>query len=207
MNPDQIEALFTRSDGSYAFARWGRPIAPVVFGVEEDTLGILKGAWQAVTLLAGHQMAETDPELGANVMMFFFRDWSELTDVPDLDRLVPGLADLVLRLEAGGANQYRVFRFDDNAAIQACFIFLRMDDELSAVPAETLALSQVVQSVLLWSDKAFKEQSPLAIAEGTTVLRPEIGDLIRAAYDPVMPPAANDSSHALRLFARMPRGE
>ena len=39
--------------------------------------------------------------------------------------------------------------------------------------------------------------------EETTILRPDIAGLLRAAYDPVLPPAAQDKSHALRLFARM----
>ncbi|MFO7772118.1 MAG: hypothetical protein R6V38_12385 [Roseovarius gahaiensis] len=201
----QIEALFTRSDGSYAFARWGRPIAPVVFGVDDQTLGIVKGAVEAVAVMAGHQMAETDPELGVNLMFFFFQDWDELPQVPDMDRLVPDLVPLVDRLKAADANQYRIFRFDEAGAIKASFVFLRMDKELSTVPAETLALSQIVQTILLWSDTAFRTASPLAhIAEKqTTILRPDIADLIRAAYDPVMPPAASDPSHALRLAARI----
>ena len=41
MEPDAVARLFTRADGSYLFARWGRPIAPVVFGVEEETVRIL----------------------------------------------------------------------------------------------------------------------------------------------------------------------
>ena len=75
LTPDEIEALFTRADGEFLFTRWGRPIAPVVFGVEDATLGTVKGALEAVVTLAGHEMAETDPELGANLMIFFFRDW------------------------------------------------------------------------------------------------------------------------------------
>ncbi len=200
---EDIEALFTRESGDYAFARWGRPLAPVVFGVADQTLGTVKGAIEAVCQLASLDVAETDPELGANFMWFFFKDWSELPEVPGLDRLVPDLGPLVDRLQAAEANQYRIFRFDETGAIQACFVFLRMDAHLSAVPAETLALSQVVQSVLLWSDLAFRAQSPLAVAGETTVLRPEIAAVIRAAYDPVMPVAASDTSHALRLFARL----
>ncbi|MEL6701431.1 MAG: hypothetical protein AAFO58_07090, partial [Pseudomonadota bacterium] len=84
-----IEALFTRTDGSYAFARWGRPIVPVVFGVEAETLDVVKAAFEAVVVLAGNQMAETDPELGVNLMVFFVRDWAELGEVPHLDALVP----------------------------------------------------------------------------------------------------------------------
>ena len=203
MTPEEIEALFTRESGQYAFARWGRPLAPVVFGVDDASLSTIKGAVEAVCALAGHEMTETDPELGANFMWFFMRDWNELLEVPDMGRLVPDLESLVQRLEAEGANQYRMFRFDAAGAIQACFVFLKLDSELEAVSADTLALSQVVQSILLWSDLAFREVSPLAMARDTTVLRPEIGALIRAAYDPVMPAAANDPSHALRLAARI----
>ena len=99
MTPDTIEALFTRSDGSFTCARWGRPIAPIVFGVDDATLQVVKGAIEAVVVLADHKMAETDPELGANLMFFFFRDWDELTEVPDLDRLIPDLAPLVAKFE------------------------------------------------------------------------------------------------------------
>mgnify|MGYP004073646829 CR=1 FL=1 len=69
-------------------------------------------------------MAETDPELGANAMVFFFRDWEELRDVPDLDRLIPDLGDLLGRLKAADANQYRIFRFEASGAIKAVFVFL-----------------------------------------------------------------------------------
>lgn len=203
MTPDSIESLFTRDSGAFVFARWGRPIAPIVFGVEEPTLRVVKGAFEAVAALAGHSLAETDPELGSNCMVFFFRDWAELSEVPDLDRLIPDLGPLVARLTAAKANQYRVFRFDDSGAIQAAFVFLRMDPALAAQPAEELALSQVVQVMLLWSERAFAAQSPLAIAGQKVILRPEIASVIRAAYDPVLPAAARDPSHALRLFARL----
>ena len=61
MDAKEIEALFTRSEGQFAFARWGRPIAPVVFGVTDETLAVIKGALEAVMALSGHKMAETDP--------------------------------------------------------------------------------------------------------------------------------------------------
>ncbi|MEP2715822.1 hypothetical protein [Pseudophaeobacter sp.] len=205
LTPEEIQALFTRSDGSYGFARWGRPLAPIVFGVEEKTLQVVKGAIEAVATLAGAQMAETDPELGSNLMFFFFRDWAELLDVPDLGRLIPDLEPLVARLQAADASQYRAFRFDDTGAIQASFVFLRMQGAMTELPAETLALSQAAQVILLWSDQAFAETSPLAILPetGATILRPEIAAIIAAGYDRMMPPSANDASHALRLFARL----
>jgi len=204
MSPEAIEALFTRADGAYLFARWGRPIAPVVFGVTDDTLATIKGACEAVVALAGHQMAETDPELGANLMMFFFREWSELAEVPNLDRLVPDLGPLLDRLQAQGANQYRLFRFDEGGAIMAAFVFVRMDEALDRMPAQAIALNQMVQTILLWSDSAFADQSPLGRTDdGRLVLRPEIADIIRAGYDPVMPAMAEDPAHALRLAARV----
>tara|TARA_R110002124_G_scaffold146038_1_gene311273 strand:- start:101 stop:730 length:630 start_codon:yes stop_codon:yes gene_type:complete len=202
MDPKDAEAYFTRGDGSYLFSRWGRPIVPVVFGVEDATLAIVKGAIEAVVVLANHRMAETDPELGANLMVFFFRDWTELPEVPKLDAMIPELGLLCDRLQAAGANQYRLFRFDADGAIKAAFIFVRMDAALSGVPAETLALAQAAQVILLWSDTAFAKTSPLAKAGGVAVLRPEIAALIRAGYDRTMPAVAQDPSHALRIAAR-----
>lgn len=204
MTPQDIETLFTRPDGSYAFARWGRPISPIVFGVEDNTLSVIKGAIEAVATLAGHALAETDPELGSNMMWFFFREWDELSTVPDLGKLIPNLPELVGRLKAAEANQYRMFMFDQSGAIKMAFVFMRMDESLSELPAETLALGQVVQAFLMWSDQAFAKVSPLAIVPetGVTVLRPEIANVIAAAYDPILPQAAQDPAHALRLFAR-----
>jgi hypothetical protein len=205
LTPEDVTALFMRTDGSYLFARWGRPIVPVIFGVDDATLGVIKGAIEAVVALAGHQIGELDTELGANLMVFFVREWDDLRGVPNLDRLVVGLEGLLSRLEAAGANQYRVFRFDEGGAIRAAFVFVRMDAHLSAVPAEALALSQAVQVILLWSDRAFVDVAPLAWVGGVEVLRPEIGAVIRAAYDPVLPDMATDASHAFRIAARMGR--
>jgi len=204
MTPQDIEAHFTLSDGNFHCARWVRPIVPVVFGVSEETLSVIKGSIELVVGFAGHKMAETDPELGANLMMFFCRDWDELPEVPNLGHLVPELADVVERLKGANANQYRIFRFDAEGAICACFVFLRMDKAMNALPAETVALGQAVQMLALWSDSAFATVSPLALAKGVAVLRPEIGALLQAIYDPILPAVAHDPSHALRLSARMP---
>lgn len=205
MTAQEVAALFTRADGTYLFARWGRPIVPVVFGVDDATLPVIKGAVEAVVTLARHKMAETDPELGANLMMFFFRDWAELPQVPGLDGLVPGLAALCDRLGAEGANQYRQFRFDPDGTIKAVFVFVRMDAGLSAMAAQDLALAQAVQMICLWSDRAFAKVSPLADLGGQVILRPDIAGVIAAGYDPVMPAVARDASHALRLAARLDR--
>ena len=195
-----VEPFFTRSDGAYVFARWGRPIVPVVFGVDAPTLSVFKAAIEAIVVAADHKMDELDTELGANLMMFFCKDWSELLDVSHLDQMIPEIAPLIAKLQAGDANQYRLFRFDAQGSISACFVFLRMDAHLAEASADTLALSQAAQMILLWSDTA---PSLLGEINGMTVLRPEIAGVIRAAYDPVMPSVAHDPSHALRLSARV----
>ena len=201
---DAIEEYFTRSDGQYIFARWGRPIAPVVFGVQDKTLVTLKTAIQSLTIIANHEMAETDPELGSNAMFFFFLSWDELLEVKDLDRIVPDLGNLVGRLKSLNANQYRFFRFDESGGIKAVFAFVCMDENLKTVSAEVLCLNQVVQMFLLWSNEAFKSKSPTLIAKnGRVMLNPVVSDIIKAVYDPTMPIVSNDKSHALRVRARI----
>lgn len=204
MTPEEVESYFTRKDGTFLFARWGRPVAPVVFGLDDNSLAILKGAIEAVMSLTNQQMSETDPELGSNFMFFFFSNWLELIEVPNLDKLVPNMSTLVEQLIEAEANQYRIFRFDNAGAIRACFVFIKIDENIMQVPAQTLMLSQVVQSVLLWSDDAFKSGSPLLVSEDHhTLLKPIVSTLIRVAYDPTLPDASNDKSMALRLSARV----
>ena len=202
--PADIEAMFTDAKGAFRFARWGRPIAPIVFVVDDSTLNIFKGAVEALSALTQHPLAETDFELGVNLMFFMFKSWDELSDLPDLDRLVPELDQLVPKLKSQGASQYRLFRFDDQVAIQACFVFICMDWPLADWPAESLALVQASQAFLLWGDQAFAERSPLArLPNGADILRPDVGDILRAAYAPELPHVAHDASFSLRLFARV----
>ena len=204
MTPEEVESYFTRKDGTFLFARWGRPVAPVVFGLDDNSLAILKGAIEAVMSLTNQQMSETDPELGSNFMFFFFSNWLELIEVPNLDKLVPNMSTLVEQLIEAEANQYRIFRFDNAGAIRACFVFIKIDENIMNVPAQTLMLSQVVQSFLLWSDDAFKSGSPLLVSDDHhTLLKPAVSTLIRVAYDPTLPDASNDKSMALRLSARV----
>ncbi|WP_372841270.1 hypothetical protein [Phaeovulum sp.] len=202
MQAGEVEQFF-QQNGAYRFARWGRPIVPVVFGVDDASLALVKGGIEAVVLLAGHKMAETDPELGANLLLFFLRDWDELTAVPGLSEMLGDVPSLVARLQARGANQYRTFRFDDGGAIKACFAFVRMDAALADLPAETVALGQAVHAILAWGEGAFAERPALVDAQGAAALHPEVAALIRAAYDPLLPNAAADASHALRLAARV----
>ena len=203
MTPEAVQKLFTRKDGTYVFARWGRPIVPVVFGIDDAALGVVKGALEAIVALAGHEMAETDMELGANLMVFVCRDWAELPLVPKLDHLVPDLAGLSARLEAAGAHHYRLFRFDEAGRIKAAFVFLRMAGAMAEVPAQDLALNEAVQVILLWGEAAFDGSPALVRVGQVAVLRPEIASVIRAGYAPTLPAAAHDPVHALRVAARV----
>ena len=190
MDAPRIEGLFTRPDGSFLCARWGRPVAPVVFGLADDSLDVLRAALRAGYAHARHPMEETDPEMGANLMMFFVRDWAELAGVPDLDRLT-GIADLPSRLAGQRADQYRLFRFDEAGGIRACMMFLAMGGTLARAHPGALAERLMMQSALTFA----AEVTPSA----------ELAALIRAAYDPVLPVAATQAAHALRLAARIGR--
>lgn len=204
--PESLAPLFTQADGRYAFARWGRPVAPIVLGVEDETLTVFKGALQLVFGAAGMELAETDPEIGANLMVFFLRDWAELADVAGLEVLIPELSALLPRLGAAKARHYRLFRHDADGAIRAAFLFIRMDDVLAQMPAEALALNEAVHAALIWGEGAITPDQILAKGPaGRFAIREEVAALLQAAYDPVLPAVANDPSHALRLWARLPR--
>ncbi len=201
---DAIEQLFTRNDGTYGFARWGRPIAPVVFGVDDETLGYLKNAIAQTVAVTGGTLAETDPELGANFMWFFCSGWDEITEVPDLEKLVPDLQSLVENLKRKNVNEHRMFIFDSDGAIKMCLLFLRMKGKVSDMPVHVLATGETLQSLLTWAEDAFSNESPIALVKENDIciVKQQFAALVRGAYEPVMPPAAKDASHALRLHPR-----
>jgi len=202
--PGRVEKLFSAADNGYRFSRWGRPIAPVVFGIDDDTLGHFKDAMASVLGIANMTFVETDPELGANLMIFFCQDWDELDMVPNLNQLLPDFEILKNSLKRTKATQYRTFSFDDTGAIKVCIVLLRYDDHMADTPVQTLGVGQMTQCILLWGDDAFDEDSPIAIVpqNGMCIVKPNHAALIRAAYDPALPPSATDASHAMRLAAR-----
>jgi len=63
-----------------------------VFGVDEYArLTVVKSAnMRRHASVAGNSMSKRSGRQQV-LMMFFFKDWSELTEVPDLDRLGPDL--------------------------------------------------------------------------------------------------------------------
>lgn len=190
MTADDIAPLFTRPDGSFLCARWNRPVAPVLFGLADESLDIFRAAIKAGFVHAGHPLSDTDPESGANLMMFFCSDWTELDGIPDLGRLT-GQPGLPQRLAAQDADQYRIFRFDETGGIRACLSFIRMGGALRDAHPAMLAEALTMRAALSFAC----EIAP----------SPDLAALIRAAYDPVLPIAATDPSHALRLAARLNR--
>lgn len=189
LTADAIAPLFTRDD-AYLCARWGRPVAPVVFGLADDSLAVFRAALRAVLADIRHPLTDTDPEMGANMMFFFAGDWPELAEIPDLERLT-GQPGLPARLAEAGADQYRIFRFDADGGIRACLTFVRMGGALHDAHPGALAELLAVRAMLTFAG----DVRPSA----------QVAALLRAAYDPVMPVAARDPAHALRLSARMGR--
>jgi len=204
MTPETLTKMFTNPRGEFLLARWGRPLAPVVFGLEDQTLALMKEALVGVTALARLEIVETDPELGANLMVFFIRDWAELRRVPKMGEMLGDVDALVARLEAAQASRYHTFRFDEADAIKACFVFICVGDEMLEMPADELAMVQAVQVMLSWAQGAFAEIPALVrLPGGQVVLHPEIAALIEAAYDPLLPAMSRDPAAVLRVFARM----
>lgn len=202
-SPETIEKLFDHS-GTYRFARWGRPIAPVVFGVDDDTLSAMKSAMATTVGVAGQTLAETDPELGSNFMWFFCQEWNEILSVPDLEKLVPNLDQTIAQLEQRNLNSHRVFAFDNDGAIKLCVMFVRIKGEMADVPVHVLTTGETFQAMALWSPNAFQDESPIAIIRENNLclVKPEYAAILRASYDATMPAVAYDASHALRVSAR-----
>lgn len=196
--------LFTATDTTYRFARWGRPLAPVVFGVGDESLPHLKDAIAQAVGITGGVLAGTDPELGANFMWFFCREWSDLAAVPNLDKLLPNFERIIAALTEQGASRYRSFGFDRDGSIKLCVVLIRVDAATEALSLQTLGTSETFQSLLTWSEGAFAETSPIAMIKSNNIciVKPEFAAIVRAAYDPLLPAATEDPSHALRLSAR-----
>ncbi len=204
LSEQEIKDLFTREDGSYQFARWGRPVAPVVFGVNDEILSALKVAIKSTTGITGRSLAETDPEMGTNFMWLFIREWSELENVPDLDKLIPNLGEKMKAMEAANSFSYRYFTFDENNAIKFCCNIIRPVDEYAQRPVSVIGATETLLSTLMFGPKAFAKESPMAVLpdKNVVLVKPKYAAVIRAAYEANMPDTADDPSHALRIKAR-----
>lgn len=204
MSVEKIQKLFMHQ-GVYKFSRWKEPICPVIFGVNDISLGEIKTAFSEVAALSNNFLSDIDSELGSNFMTFFCYNWEELFSIPNLDKLITNLADLIKSLEAMKSNQYRSFRFSSDGAIRFCILLLKYDRKLASVSVQTLATNQMLQSILLWSPEAFENESPIAYAgkNNYCFIKPFYSALVKASYDKVLPNVSYDSDHSFRLMARV----
>jgi len=204
LSAEKIETLFTHPDGVFRFARWNRPIVPIVFGVDDETLAHLKTAIVTTVGVTGTNIAETDPELGANFMWFFCQDWDEILAVPDLEGLIPDLKTQIARLQTTTTKTFRIFAFDNDGSIKMCIQLIKVAEETAEMSIQTLATGETYQCLALFSPHAFLKESPIAVIKenGLCIPKPSYAALMRAAYDPVLPVAAKEATHAMRLAAR-----
>lgn len=210
MEPDEIARRFTRPDGRFRFARWARPVAPMVYGVAEASLPVLKGGVRVIADLAGQPVAETDPEAGFNNLLICVGAWSDLGVSAELETILPEIGALARRLEDEGAEQYRLFRFDSadgsdggtEGGIVHCLTLMRLAGALAELPAELMALGHAVATALDWAPGALDDGLTRPGPTGAE-LRPDVLALLRAAYDPALPDAATDPAFAYRLAARI----
>lgn len=209
---ERVTALFTRSESSVAdlggkpfrFARWSRPIAPAIFGLSEESAGVMAAGFREAAKFAGLEVAEKDDEYGANILLYVVEEWSALRDAPQLADLVPDLDGLTRLLAASGANQYRIFTFTPEGGLRFCVALLRYDEALGQLSAPSLALGQAVQTLLLWSDEAFAGESPVTVRRGGRALvKSRYARLLKAAYGPETPVYSDDPSFVEGLVERM----
>ncbi|MEO0762897.1 MAG: hypothetical protein AAFZ09_14010, partial [Pseudomonadota bacterium] len=73
LSVERVSWLFTRADGSYRFARWGRPLVPALFGGLRNDERMLQEATASVGALGGLSVAPEDPDLGANFLVVLLK--------------------------------------------------------------------------------------------------------------------------------------
>ncbi len=190
--------------GQFLFARWAKPIAPAIFGVDEESAATMRQGFERAAKTAGLELADEDPEIGANVLVFFCERWPDLAKVPHLDRLIPDLSKLLTLLAVTDANQYRVFQFSETEGVKLAVVMLRVDADLASLPPPALALGQATQTLLVWSDAAFEDDSPVTVGRhGRGLLKRWHQRLIEAAYGADVPVFSRDPALAETLAARM----
>ncbi len=216
--PDEVARvrdLFDRAESADApltgfhFARWTRPLCPAVFGADAAGAEAMVSGLRDAAKLVGLEVVDEDPDFGANILYFFCEDWADLRKAPGLDRLIPDLDKLTVLLAAAGANQYRIFSFSPDRGLRLAVVLLRYDDDLGRLSPQALALGQAVQTLLLWSDRAFVRENPVDLGfrrgRAHRDRRPRVtrwfAALLRAAYAEDAPAYATDPALAETLAA------
>ncbi|MEM7268543.1 MAG: hypothetical protein AAF401_04740 [Pseudomonadota bacterium] len=204
---DRIQALF--GGEAFKFSRWGGGITPVVVGLDDKGVQLFEEAIGAVAEVAGVEIEEIDPEMGANMMVYIMSDWAHAAQAPNLPNFIPELPALIARLSAANANRYRVFAFDDAGAIRASITLLRYDEQMQAAPVDYIALTEAALAMLVYDEQGVAADRPIVMAkfddeeDARAIMAPFHARLLQAAYDPTIPSGSNDPSLALRLAARV----
>lgn len=201
--PETITAAFTRPEG-FRFARWSVPIAPMIYGLDPDSTRLMKAGLHLICDLTNHPYEDSDPVNGYNHVTLHCADWAELRDVPPLG---PGIdaAALADELIARDLPRHLVFWFDENGGIIRALHLVRVDHALAELPADLLSLIHAMMAHLHWGPEAASEGWVQPGPEGAQV-RADLLDLLRAAYDRIIPVASSDPAIALRLAARLQIG-
>lgn len=212
---EAIRQLFTRSAESvegapedpaqrFRFARWGRPLAPVVLGLDEESAEAARAAVVEAAEAAGVGAVDEDPDLEANFLICVCEKWSQLKSISGLDRLIPDLERLLTLLSAVGANQYRIFRVAPEEGISFAVTLVRFDESVAGLSAQAIGATQAAHGLLMWSDEAFAEDAPVAInRSGRGVIKTFHAKLLKAAYGEDAPSTSEDPNLADQLAAAM----
>ena len=203
---ERIQRLF--GGDAFKFARWGGPISPVVVGLDDKGAQLFQEAIGAVAEVAGAQIEEIDPEMGANFLVYVMSDRAQAKLAPNLPNFLPDIEALTERLTAANANRYRVFAFDDAGAIRAAITLLRYDEQMQAAPVDYIALTEAALGMLVFDEVGVSEDRPVVMAkfedgDARAVMSPWHAMLLKAAYDPAIPAGSKDPTLALCLAARI----
>ncbi|MCX7644165.1 MAG: hypothetical protein N2Z62_02570 [Rhodobacteraceae bacterium] len=200
MTPAEVAAFFTHGDGSYRFARWVRPIVPFVVGGGEGFAACIRHGLAEVAAISGHPAEPEGAPVDLTWAVLGVERWRDLPALPGAEAAIPGLAALATRLEAQDATQFRSFRRAAAGGIAGVTTVLRLPRLLERFPAEVVGVRQAVLAHLTWSVPKLTSWNMMDEAHR---LRPEMVALLRAAYAPGLPAAADDAGHAACLAAAM----
>lgn len=206
----RIRRLFGGGEdgAAFKFARWGGAVSPAVIGLDEAGGRLFGEAVRVLAGLAGLRLEESGAEAGGALLIYVMKDWADAARAPHLPDFLPDLPALIARLEAAGANRYRVFAFDDQGAIRGSITLLRYDAAMRAAPVGYIALTEAALALLVYDEAGVAADRPVVMAEfeggdRRAVLSPFHAALLKAAYDPAIPAGSKDPALALRLAARI----
>jgi hypothetical protein len=198
--PSDQESAFAHADDErpstdrrFLFAKWAKPIVPAFYGLEASSMTIMRSGLERAARICGAKLGEDDHVYGANLVFIVCQDWSELNKSPVLRAFVSAPEQLSRVLTASKTNQYRLFKTAKENGIEIALVLLRMDEKLSSLPPQAMALSQAAQALLVTADDAFAKDNPVTIGRhGRGLLKRWMQRLLEAAYREETPAYSED---------------